>query len=316
MNLRKKTLWAVVLKGMLASCILWLWSANCSAYDFELTCYGTDGTCGPGVSFSLHKIGTSSDSTELPFAPIAIQFYLANCPSDTSCSKLVGPVWEKGISLPGGIALTYGYLASNYLTGVNNVLNGSFVTGANSGTAEPTWNGNIYKYLCLSISPVNPTYGWEIWGVNYTYSPGAVMCSVPLNRVVADTCSVSTQTLDIDFGQIERSEIGTTSGGTNDQKKSVSLSCTGSATHNFSLKLNMTPVGWSTSQIATSNAALGISVQESGVILNNGDSFTLSVAGSGSTELTFSVLKNPSIANSAIVTGDFSASATLIITES
>lgn len=313
---KKKTLWRVLVKSLLASSVLWLWSANCSAYDFEVTCSGTsDGNCAPGASFSLHKLSTAHDSVALPFSPTAIQIYLANCPSDTSCQKLVGPVWDYGISFPAWGTKTWGYLGANYITRSGNVLNGVFASGANGGTANPTWNGNIYKNLCLSITAVNPSNGWAIWGINYTYPSGQVMCSVPINRTVADTCSVTNSQIDVAFGQIERSEIGTTTGAATDQKKTLSMSCTGTATHKFSLKLNMTPTSWSASQIATSNTALGVSISKDGAVLSNGDAFDMSVAGSASTDLTFSVLKNPSVANSTIATGDFTASATLIVTE-
>lgn len=302
----------ILSKTVLSALVIWLWSASCSAYDFSVTCYGDNGLCGPGVNFTLTKISTAHDAVALPFSPTSVQIYLANCSSDTSCTKLVGPFWERTISYPAWEAKTWGNLAGKFLT--SNILNGAITGGINAGTGD-VWNPNAYKNLCFSITPVNPSNGWSIWGINYTYPAGTVMCSVPINRVVADTCSVSTPSIDVAFGQLERSEISTTLPASNDVSKTLTLNCSGTSVHNFSLKLNMTPVSWSNSQITTSNSALGISVSKDSTVLNNGSSFDMSVTGSGTAGLVFSVLRNPSLPSSSIATGDFTASATLVVTE-
>ncbi|WP_337030471.1 fimbrial protein [Pantoea agglomerans] len=302
----------ILSKTMLSALVIWLWSASCSAYDFSVTCYGDNGLCGPGVNFTLTKISTAHDAVPLPFTPNGVQFYLANCPSDTSCTKLVGPFWEKVISYPAWEEKTWGNLGTKFLS-PNNILNGAITGGINAGTGD-VWNPNAYKNLCFSIMGGNYS-GWSIWGINYTYPMGTVMCSVPINRVVADTCSVSTPSIDVAFGQLERSEISTTLPASNDVSKTLTLNCTGTSVHNFAVKLNMTPVSWSNSQITTSNSVLGISVSKDGTVLNNGSSFDMSVTASGSAGLVFSVLRNPSQPSSSIATGDFTASATLVVTE-
>ncbi|MEM6160438.1 fimbrial protein [Erwinia sp. P6884] len=302
----------ILTKSVLAGLVIWLWSVNCSAYDFTVTCTGANGQCAPGANFTLAKTGTAHDGTSLPFSPTAVQIYLANCTSDTSCTKLVGPFWERTISYPAWEAKTWGNLGGKFLTG--SVLNGAISAGPNGG-GNDVWDGNVYKNLCFSVTAVNPSNGWGIWGINYTYSPGQVMCSVPINRGVEDTCNVSTPSIDVAFGQIERSTIGTTAPTKKDVTKNVSLSCSGTNTHNFSLKLNMTPTSWSNSQIATSNSALGVTISKDGTLLSNGSAFDISVLGSGTAALSFSLLKNPSAAVSDIATGDFTASATLIVTE-
>ena len=302
-----------LIKTLLAGTVIWLWSAGCDAYDFSVTCYGANDQCGPGTNFTLTKTSTAHDAVGLPFSPSGVQLYLANCTSDTSCTKLCGPFLEKTLSHPPRDPKTWGNPGKKFLTGT--ILNGTISAGANGGGSN-VWNGKVYKNLCFSVTAVNGTTGWGIWGINYTYPAGQVMCSAPVNRVVADTCSVSTPSLNVAFDPIERASIGTTAGTAADKTVSVKLSCTGTSTHNFSLKLNMTPVSWSTSQIVTSNSALGVSVrEEGGSTLNNGDAFSMSVTGSGSKNLIFSLLRNPSVATSAIATGGFTASATLIITE-
>ena len=303
----------ILSKTVLSALVIWLWSASCSAYDFSVTCYGDNGLCGPGVNFTLTKISTAHDAVPLPFTPTSIQFYLANCPSDTSCTKLVGPFYDRTAPISAWEDKNWGTYATKFLS-ANNILNGAITGGINAGTGD-VWNPNAYKNLCFSITGVNFTTGWAIWGINYTYPMGTVMCSVPINRVVADTCSVSTPSIDVAFGQLERSEISTTLPASNDVSKTLTLNCSGTSVHNFSLKLNMTPVSWSNSQITTSNSALGISVSKDSTVLNNGSSFDMSVAGSGTAGLVFSVLRNPSLPSSSIATGDFTASATLVVTE-
>lgn len=307
------------LKLLAAMMVLWLWSSSASAYDFQVTCNGVDtkGSCGPGASFVMEKISNAHDTVATPFALSHMQIYLANCPSDTSCTKLVGPIFEKAA---GSGIWTWGPFATAFENlPWSNKLTGTIVTTIDAGTLEPTWSSNYYKYLCFSImgGPANNS-NWALWGSSSRYPMGATQCDAPINRSAADTCSVSTPSIDVAFGQLERSEIITTAGSKTDITKSFTINCTGSSAHNFSLKLNMTPVSWSTSQIATSNPALGVSITKSGTVLSAGDTFTMSVPQGGSSDpadLTFSVLRNPSVAVNKIATGDFTASATLIVTE-
>jgi minor fimbrial subunit len=112
---------------------------------------------------------------------------------------------------------------------------------------------------------------------------------------------------------VDRSEIPTTSG--TEKTKDMTLACTGATAHDFSVKLNMTPTSWSTSQLATSNPDLGVQVTVGGVAAKLGDSFAMKVTGSGSKTLGFSVLRNPKTKAMDVATGDFSASGTLVVSE-
>ncbi|MGC1027650.1 fimbrial protein [Pantoea agglomerans] len=302
-------------KTLLAGAVLWLLSFNASAYDFEVTCSGTNGVCGPGINFTMTKISSAHDGTAMPYRPTNLQIYLANCTSDTSCTKLVGPFYERITSYPAWEAMNWGTWGGKFLTSGNS-LSGTITSGINAGSGD-VWNPNAYKNLCFSITGVNSSSGWLIWGINYTYPVGQVMCSAPINRIAADTCSATTPSIDVAFGELERSKIPTQPGGEYDKTKSFTLSCTGSSAHNFSLKLNMVPVSWSSSQMTTSNTALGVSMSKDSVTISNGSSFTMNVPAGGSNiaNLVFSVLKNPSLQASKIATGDFTASATLVVTE-
>ncbi|NTX79556.1 hypothetical protein FCL49_11665 [Serratia proteamaculans] len=144
-------------------------------------------------------------------------------------------------------------------------------------------------------------YTWEIYSSN----------DVNVNTSI---CRMTTgEPINVNFGQVERGEISTT--GATEQTKAFTLSCVGSETHDFSVKLNMTPTSWSTSQLATSNPDLGVQVTVGGTVAKLGESFAMKVTGSGSTTLGFSVLRNPKTKALDIATGDFSASGTLVVSE-
>ncbi|WP_261091794.1 fimbrial protein [Serratia quinivorans] len=118
---------------------------------------------------------------------------------------------------------------------------------------------------------------------------------------------------DITFGNVERSDIPTT-GGT-EQTKALALTCLGIKAHDLSVKLNMTPTSWSTSQLVTTNPDLGIAVSVGGTAAKLGESFKMKVTGSGSKTLGFSVVRNPKTKALDVATGDFTASGTLVVSE-
>ncbi|CAI0731289.1 Uncharacterised protein [Serratia quinivorans] len=129
-----------------------------------------------------------------------------------------------------------------------------------------------------------------------------------------DHCMVMSQSdWDISFGNVERMDIPT-SGGT-EQTKALKLSCLGTKAHDFSVKLNMTPTSWSTTQLVTTNPDLGIAVSVGGTAAKLGESFKMKVTGSGSKTLGFSVLRNPKTKALDVATGDFTASGTLVVSE-
>lgn len=121
--------------------------------------------------------------------------------------------------------------------------------------------------------------------------------------------------ISVDFGQIERSGIGVSRDGTSGVSRSVSVNCLGTHSHLLRVQLNMTPTGWSDSQIATSNPALGVALSYDGKPMKNGDHFDMTVQGSATQSLGFVLLRDPGKATTAIATGAFHASATLIVSE-
>lgn len=99
------------------------------------------------------------------------------------------------------------------------------------------------------------------WSTNYY---GYACGNSKLPPPTPDNCAVtSSENWDIAFGNLERSDISGTSG--SEKTKDLTLTCTGTQPHDFSVKLNMTPTSWSTSQLATSNSDLGVQVTVGGV---------------------------------------------------
>lgn len=152
----------------------------------------------------------------------------------------------------------------------------------------------------------------RLWAL--TYTDGSQCGTGKKVPTTSDNCTVTTtDNWNIAFGNVERSDISTTSG--TEKTKDLTLACTGTTAHDFSVKLNMTPTSWSTSQLATSNPDLGVQVTVAGTAAKLGESFAMKVTGSGSTTLGFSVLRNPKTKALDIATGDFSASGTLVVSE-
>lgn len=131
---------------------------------------------------------------------------------------------------------------------------------------------------------------------------------------ISNSCKVTTNSpINIEFGNVERSEISASEG--TEISTSLGISCTGTSSHTFNVKLNMSPTSWSTKQIRTSNTSLGVSLSANGTQLANNSSFKMNVNGSSSQELDFYLLRSPLVDPVQIATGSFKASATLIVTE-
>ncbi|MEH0872676.1 fimbrial protein [Serratia liquefaciens] len=155
------------------------------------------------------------------------------------------------------------------------------------------------------------------WGYNYYSNTDYALCSGDAPPPPPpNLCYVNSgNPVEVAFGNVERMDIGTSPGGAYDRQKALTVNCMGTGTHGINVRLNMSPTNWSSSQIATSNGALGVSVSADGKTLSNNDSFNLSVNGSTTSTLTFSLLRDPNKTATEIATGAFNASASLIVTE-
>lgn len=156
-------------------------------------------------------------------------------------------------------------------------------------------------------------YGTKNW---YPASNGPQCVAEAPPPVVPQKCAFSAgDSLDVTFGNIERKNIGVSTGSGNDINKTITITCDGGNTHNLDIKLSMTPVNWSDTQILTSNEYLGVSISTQGKPLKNNDVVNVKVNGTFSMDLSFSLNRNPAINNSDIPTGAFKSSAVLVVTE-
>ncbi|MGR3752147.1 fimbrial protein [Edwardsiella anguillarum] len=127
------------------------------------------------------------------------------------------------------------------------------------------------------------------------------------------TCSVtSANPMNVDLGQIERSDIQTSGGA----QKIVPLTVTCDSTDPMPLSvktiINM-PTSWSDTQLLTSNKDLGVTVTADGVPLKNGTTFQMNVTGSATSNLGFTLNRNPATSAESIATGGYTASMALVI---
>jgi minor fimbrial subunit len=135
--------------------------------------------------------------------------------------------------------------------------------------------------------------------------------------IYTSTCKIqSGTTLDVDLGQVERSDI--VSGNTSVQtvKKDLNITCDGTGTVEFEVKMSAMPASWNNNAISTSNSDVGIEMRWNGNVMANGDSQKFSVVnGSTTVPLSFTPVKSSTVDFDKISTGVFSASATMIITQ-
>lgn len=195
---------------------------------------------------------------------------------------------------------------------------GSF-TGTFTLPSKPS-SSNTEYCVAAWISTFSISLGGQNWlsfGESMRYSGGESPCvGFAPPPPPPELCYVNSgQAIDVSFGQVERSSIGVNSGGSSDVPSSISISCMGTKSHSLSLSLKMTPASWSDSQIATSNKALGVALIHDGQQMRNGSSFNMTVQGSSTKSLQFSLLRDPNKNAEDISTGNFNASATLIVSE-
>ncbi|MGN7915785.1 fimbrial protein [Enterobacter sp. 22466] len=171
---------------------------------------------------------------------------------------------------------------------------------------------------CVSAWIADAAYMNDLsFGTEYYSSDSNSLCAAYVSPPPPDLCYINAgnNPITVDFGAVERFDIGIRLGSDSDVNHSLTVNCQGENTHKIDVKLDMTPTSWSSGQIATSNPALGVSISVDGKQLKNNDSFTMSVNGSNTTDLAFSLLRNPDSKPTDIATGSFHASATLIVTE-
>ncbi len=143
-----------------------------------------------------------------------------------------------------------------------------------------------------------------------------IYCSTTITPVPTPACDVNSgRDISVSFGEIERTDIGTSAGGKNTVQKSFTLSCDDAAIHDFSVQMRSTPASWNGDAIQTSNKDVGVITQWNGATFTNGFSKNLSVWGSTLITLSFTPVHRANWSTDNISTGNFTASATLIVNQ-
>lgn len=265
-----------------------------------VSCDGPDGYCAKGGSITVRTVSGGGVIIPRWVASTPLTLYLGVCDrtSDNYAYHCYGRSLRSSILDAG-------------------VTNGTTQWGSLVSLVDGTYNlpWAIAANTCVSVYVGQPgTQRFLSYGSTYDSSGYALCAGDAPPPVPDDYCYVTSgKDWDIAFGNLERGDISATSG--SEKTKDLTLTCTGTKAHDFSIKLNMTPTSWSTSQLATSNPDLGVQVTVDGVTAKLGDSFAMKVTGSGSKTLGFSVLRNPATKALDIATGDFSASGTLVVSE-
>lgn len=145
------------------------------------------------------------------------------------------------------------------------------------------------------------------------------MCSD--GKVLPDypsVCSINQGAdLDVSLGALERSDIATSPLTSDTVKKSVNVLCTGDAAIDVKMTFDYTPISIGGKElIGTSIPNLGVALIYDGNVVDPTSSFQISYQpGSTPLNLEFEAVRDPSVPVSEIHAGEFTASATLILTQ-
>jgi hypothetical protein len=144
--------------------------------------------------------------------------------------------------------------------------------------------------------------------------------ATPLAPVIPSTCSLnSSQGLTVAFNEIDRSDISTTpaSQTSGNVEKTIPVTCTGETAFTVKTKFTFTPITVSNNQVvASSNPNLGVAIIYNGKVVSPTDVFDETYqTGTNNINLEFQVVHDSSVATKDIATGDFSASAVMVMTQ-
>ncbi|MEN4978175.1 fimbrial protein [Erwinia billingiae] len=132
-------------------------------------------------------------------------------------------------------------------------------------------------------------------------------------------CSINSgANLNVELGTLERSAITSTpvSGVAGNIKKTVAVVCTGDLVANVKTQFQYTPITVNENQVvATSNKNLGVAIFYQGKVVGPENTFdeTFTI-GTTNIDFEFSAVRDSKVATKDIATGDFSASAVMVMT--
>lgn len=133
-------------------------------------------------------------------------------------------------------------------------------------------------------------------------------------------CSINNGApLDVTFGELDRANIAAKASvdGATNVKKSVTVDCSGDATMTVKTSFQFTSVVFNgDTLVSTSNSKLGVGIFYHGSLVTPDSTFTDSMQmGSNSVSLEFAVARDSKANISDIPTGEFTASAIMVMTE-
>ncbi|MCG3100572.1 fimbrial protein [Enterobacter sp. DRP3] len=129
-------------------------------------------------------------------------------------------------------------------------------------------------------------------------------------------CSINNgAALDVAFGELDREKIPVNAAAK--VNKSVVIDCSGDASVTFKTSFQFSSVAFNgTTLVATSNNKLGVAIFYKGNLVTTGSTFTDTMqTGSNSVQLGFAVVRDGSASVSDIPTGEFTASAVMVMTQ-
>lgn len=169
-------------------------------------------------------------------------------------------------------------------------------------------------YLCVKLKSID-------YGTTFSI-PGSYACAgdsplPPTPPVKPTSCTLNNSSdLSVPLGTVERSEIVTTPGTGAVKNVEIPVTCTGGDV-SVNMQLSYTPISVSGQNVVKSSTnGLGVSIIYGSKVLSPTDITALSfIEGSNTLDLGFEVVRDPTVTIGDIPTGDFTASATMIMTQ-
>lgn len=161
----------------------------------------------------------------------------------------------------------------------------------------------------------------DFWQKNT--SPGCKYCGRYLFRLIAktdatfvtNTCTINNgNQMNIFLGEVNRNQLKSTIQSSPIRAtQQLDVRCESPVTQDIALRLVSSTTPFSKDLISTNNDNIGIAMLHNGILIKPGEEFTSHITqGSGSDQVNFSLVKKD-VSASAIATGPFHGSATLII---
>lgn len=192
----------------------------------------------------------------------------------------------------------------------------NIVVSGTDKSIQATKPGIVVHFCYTLMDEDGIEYSWEGSGSGCTgYQPEPLPPTPPQPPT---SCTINNATsLDVNLGTFERDDLATVPGTGTVKQVQIPVSCSGASSITLSMALNYTPITVSGQQVAqTSSKGIGVAIIYGGKPLSSTDSTSLTFSsGSSSFTLGFEPVRNPSIEKGEIPTGDFTASAVLVMTQ-